>query len=111
MCRSGRESGGPRRCSGDTRARLTALGGQVAELERVEKALTDALDNAAEGLRAHNGARAAAVEVAARGEAQFKAVCPEAQMRQRPHAEAIRLQRDAADDLKQLSGEDGPGDA
>lgn len=110
MCRSSREPGGPRRCSGDTRARLTALGTQVAELERVEKALTDALDDAAEGLRTHNGARTAAVEAAARGEAQFKAACHEAQMLQRPHAEAIRLQRDAAEDLKQLRGEDGPGE-
>ncbi|SUA31359.1 Uncharacterised protein [Mycolicibacterium fortuitum] len=79
-------------------------------MERVEKALTDALDDAADGLRAYNGARTAAVEAAVRGEAQFKAACQEAQLLQRPHAEAIRLQRDAAEDLKQLQGEDGPGE-
>jgi hypothetical protein len=40
MCRSSNDTGGPRRCSGDTRAAYRKAAGEVAQLEAVAGALT-----------------------------------------------------------------------
>jgi hypothetical protein len=44
VCRATFEKGGPRRCSGDTRANYAQSVGSVAVLEKAEAALKSALD-------------------------------------------------------------------
>ena len=56
MCRASQEPGGPRRCAGDTRARLAAIAARTMQLERIERDLLDDLEIDAGRIREQAGA-------------------------------------------------------
>ena len=56
VCRASQEPGGPRRCAGDTRARLAAIAARTMQLERIERDLLDDLEIDAGRIREQAGA-------------------------------------------------------